>query len=38
MAIKEFLCAPAILGQMSQEILEDLLEQMLEERGVRVVF
>ena len=34
MAIKEFLCAPAILGQMSQEIMEDLLEQMLEERGV----
>ncbi len=34
MAIKEFVCALAILGQMSQEIMEDLLEQMLEERGV----
>ena len=36
--IKEFLSGPATLGQMSREITEELLKQMLEELGVRVVF
>jgi len=38
MTIKEFLCGPAALGQMNHEIMEELLKQMLEELGVRVMF
>lgn len=35
MTIKDFLVNPLILKQMSQEMIE-LLQQMLEEMGVRV--
>jgi hypothetical protein len=38
MTIKEFICGPATLGQMNHEIMEELLKQMLEELGVRLVF
>ena len=38
MTIKEFLCGPVALRQMNGEIMEELLKQMLEELGVRVMF
>ncbi|MFB2772178.1 J domain-containing protein [Pelatocladus sp. BLCC-F211] len=36
--IKEFLCGPPLMKQMNQEVMEDLLEQMLEDLGVKIVF